>query len=530
MPKAGRTVKLRGSSAFGALLLFVASSIAGLTGRAGAQDAARGPLVDANTLDEVADYISAQRDATGIPGLAAAVVHGDEAVLLQGFGRTETDGDAVDPDAPFFIASLSKSLTAIAVMQLVEQGSLRLDEPVSTYLPELGNNADEVSIRRLLHHRSGLSTYNGRDPIAGGDGESLESNVARLGPHLERDAAYRYSNANYDALALIVQRVSGVSFSDYMRRNVFEPLQMDRSFVDRDEAVKEGLVQGHYHWLFGGYRPHDARMPKGMAGSATMFSSAGDLANVLSLHLNRGSFRGEQILSEASMRETHKPAEYAQESPERYAMGWYVLPAFGPRATTDPGLTDLTMLYHDGLWSTYRSIMWMVPEAELGFVLLANGSDLADDTTLPQIGRGVRALLFGLEPPAIEAGSELLERWGKHLLLAVVVIQIALAAWTVLVLRRAKRERRFGRAAWTNLALATALDFVAVVLLVWIVPAAGESPLAVPLGYPDYRILFAGMIAGVAWGLVRTGLAATLLVRRGDGTHSPKSGVRPRRR
>lgn len=272
-----------------------------------------------------------------------------------------------DPETPFLIASLSKSITALALMQLVEEGRVDLDAPVSTYLPELGPGGDEVSVR---------------DP-------------------------------------LIAERVSGIGFTDYMHQQVFDPLDMTHSFVDVTRASEAGLAQGHYHWLFLGYREHTPQMPPGLAASHTMFSSTEDLTHILIAHLNGGAYRDNQIVTGESLKVLHQPNPYRSDPNIGYAGGWRVGPSFPPDAPDD--LSDLTTLGHGGTSAGYRGVMWMIPEVEPGFVVLANGNDIADTSLLPQVAQGVKSLLFDLEPREITARSPLLLRWGKQLGLAVVV-------------------------------------------------------------------------------------------------------------
>lgn len=476
--------------------------------------------VDEATLAEVEEYLETQRSELGLPGMAAGIVRGDKVVLLRGFGETEADGVTVRPETPFLIASLSKSMTALALMQLVEEGRVDLDAAVSTYLPELGPGGDEVGVRDLMHHRSGLTTYTGVEPFAGELGSSLQTNVERLGPLFKSSAPYEYSNANYDTMALIVERVSGIGFAEYMEQRVFEPLDMTHSFVDVTQAAEAGLAHGHYRWLFLGYREHTPPMPPGLAASHTMFSSAEDLTHFLIAHLNGGAYRGNRLVSEESVRVLHQPRAYDSDPDIGYAGGWRVEPSFPP--DIPDGRSDLTTLWHSGGSSAYRGVMWMMPEVEVGFVVLANGNDITDESLLPQVAQGVKSLLFDLEPREITALSPLLLRWGKHLLLAVVVGQVLFAVAAGIFMTRILGGHRLRRD-WGILAAATILDLVALAGILWIIPSVGQAPLRVVLNQPDYRILIIGMAAGDGWGVIRTTLVATGLLRQRSSRASRES-------
>ena len=123
------------------------------------------PAVDPN-FAAIDAYIEARMEDLRIPGLAIAIVHGDQVVHLKGFGVADPSGRAVTPQTPFIIGSLSKSFTALAIMQLVEQGKVDLNAPVQRYLPWF-HLADEeasaqITVRHLLNQTSGLCTETGR--------------------------------------------------------------------------------------------------------------------------------------------------------------------------------------------------------------------------------------------------------------------------------------------------------------------------------------------------------------------------------
>lgn len=460
------------------------------------------PPITESTLDEVERYLERRLSEVGRPGMAAAIVHDGEVVSTFELGDA-SPGTPMTADTPLFVASLSKSITAMALMQQVEAGRVDLDHPVAVYLPELAPEGDQVTVRDLLHHRSGLTTYVGNESWSGRSGASLEANVGRLGSHLRANAPFRYSNANYDALALIVQRVSGIQFDDYIADEVFAPLGMDDSFVGPSEA-RTDVADGHYHWLFFGYRRFDQPSPPGMAGSATMFSTAEDLAHFTIAHLQDGAYEGNRIVSDASIEQLHAPESLGIDLPEDYpaevgyAGGLFVDASFDPEV--DESLARMVTLFHGGSGLGYRAMIWIIPQVDLGFVALVNGNNVADETWLPQVAQGAKHLLFGLDPPDIEVRSPFLMRYGKQLLLALVAVQLVLAIVTIRTFRG--RGRR-----WFNIAVLTlvsVVDLAALALIIWVIPTTAEAPHRVALQAPDYRILVAAATAGVFWGGYRT--------------------------
>ena len=472
-----------------------------------------GLSIDDAKLAEVREYLEEQRSRFGWPAMTAGLVLGDEVALLETFGDAN-----VAVDTPFLIASLSKSITALAVVQLVDDGLVDLDAPVTDYLPELAPGGQTVTIRDLMHHRSGLTTRAGIEPFAGGLGADLETNVGRLGTFLEGGAPFEYSNANYDTLALVVERVAGVDFADYIQDQVFTALDMTDSYLDPDVAQQSGLAAGHYHWLFAGFRPDVPTMPLGLAGSHTMFSSAEDLTHLLIANLNNGNYRGTAVVSEEALQVLHEPRPIDTDSLYGYVGGLRALPP-GSLATTGP-LAGSAYMWHDGGSPSYRSHVWMVPEAGVGFVVLVNANDLTDESFLPQVSDNVAFMLFGLDPFEVRGLSDFLTRWSKHILFVVAAGQILLAALSIPVLRNLRGGRRPEAAGWVILSAATLLDIVALVLIVAVIPSVSDAPWAVVLDQPDYRILVIAMGIGILWGIVRTTLAIRYTTRA-DRTARP---------
>jgi len=234
------------------LLVAVACGIAAVM--LGSTSAAADDGPDLAALDR---YVRSEMDAQRIPGLALGIVHGDRIVHVQGFGQADRSGRQVTPQTPFLIGSVTKSFTALAIMQLSEAGRVQLDAPVQRYLPwwrvaDPGAST-RVTVRHLLYQVSGLSKATGNEYATSGDthDSALEDRVRAL-----RDAeltqpvgtTWQYSNANYWTLGMIVQAVSGQSYETYIQQHIFNPLQMSNSYTSGTEAGQHGLPRGHRYW------------------------------------------------------------------------------------------------------------------------------------------------------------------------------------------------------------------------------------------------------------------------------------------
>jgi len=208
----------------------------------------RAAVAQTNELDiaQLAAFVRQQVARHGIPGLALGIVDGEQIVHLQGYGKADQTGRAVTAQTPFLLASVSKPLTALAVMQLVENGQVALDEPVQRYLPEFqmrdASAAQQITVRQLLQHTSGLPLTACDTRI---DADTLEQYVAEL-QTVELAAPvgtqYNYCSGNYNVLGRMIEVVSGQAFADYMQQHIFEPLAMQHSFTAEAEAISNGLA------------------------------------------------------------------------------------------------------------------------------------------------------------------------------------------------------------------------------------------------------------------------------------------------
>ena len=297
-------------------------------------------------------YLAANFPRAGAPGLAVAVVDADGVRYLRTFG------DCPDADAPFIVGSLSKSFTAAAVMQLVEQGAVDLDAPASRYAPGY-DVPDEVTVRSLLNQTSGFGAYDSLAEAA--DGE--------LG---ETFGAFSYANANYDLLGRVVEGASGEDYARYLDEHVLEPLGMASTTADPARAEALGMVPGHRDW-FGlpvadGFRHAQGDGAWGGPASGYVASSVRDMASYLRMYLNGGmGGDGARVLSADSVRRMFLDRVPDPEGDTYYGMGWTSF-------SWDDGELVLS---HDGQVENYTASMCLLPERGIGIVALSDANDNA---------------------------------------------------------------------------------------------------------------------------------------------------------
>jgi CubicO group peptidase (beta-lactamase class C family) len=476
-----------------------------LASRPGGSDfvAARGAPTAAPDFAAIDKFVQAEMDAQRIPGLALGIVQGDRIVHMRGFGKADPSGRAVSPQTPFIIGSLSKSVTALAVMQLVEAGKVELDTPVQRYIPWF-RVADEqasaqITVRHLLNQTSGLSTKTGRS--FQGNGDTSDSALERAVRKLRTvqlikpvGATHQYSTINYSVLGLIVQTVSGQSYERYIQEHIFEPLQMRHSFTSEAAAEPQGLATGHHYW-FG--RPSAADLPynRGLLPAGYLISNAEDMTHYLIAQLNDGRYGGAAVLSPSGTAELHRPAVPTAETDTSYGMGWFVGPVNG-----------IPAVFHQGETFNYHANIVLLPGSDQGVVVLMNAEnslDLFIRGRMGTVAEGVASLLEGQEPPSPPSNTGIFVVYAA--LLGVIVLQLGGMIRSGAALRRRRLPTgRFGPKSRTGVALALNLGW-AVLVLVLLPKQFGVPLLTLAQGLPDlaYALLVSAVIA-LGWAVLRT--------------------------
>lgn len=254
-------------------------------------------------------WIEGQIAYRGLPGIAVGVVSDQELVWSKGFGFADIKAKLpMTATTKFRMASNSKLFTAIAIMQLREEGKISLDDPVVKYLPwfkakPAGDDDGPITIEQLLSHSSGLQREAGdhwssyKFPTA----DELQRLYADRQAAFAPSVRWKYSNLAYAIAGLVVEKVSGEKWADYVERNIFKPLEMNASSVDRNVS---GLAVPYGRRMPDGTREVlpfvDAR---GMAAATGVTSDVEDMAKFISAQFRRGPRGGAQIVSSGSWRE-----------------------------------------------------------------------------------------------------------------------------------------------------------------------------------------------------------------------------------
>ena len=311
-------------------------------------------------------WLPERLEATGVPGAAVAVVGRQDTIREEVYGVTGGPASsAITPDTVFLIRSISKSVTALAVLMAVQDGMVDLDTPISTYLPEFSVHSrfqehpeDVMTLRHMLSHRAGFT----HDPPAGIDLDHpgyFTRYIAKVSETwLRFPVGYRmeYSNYGYDLAGYILEVRSGMPFADYLQEKVLLPVGMvDSSFDLEIVEGREGRAIGHDG------NGNVVSVPLPEIAAAGLYSSLRDMSKYGQFHLNEGVVDGHRLLREDLMEQYHSIQLARPDQRTGYTFGLWREP-----------IGSTFSLYHEGGGRGFASHMILYPELGLGVITLTN--------------------------------------------------------------------------------------------------------------------------------------------------------------
>jgi CubicO group peptidase (beta-lactamase class C family) len=334
----------------GALLLYALS----------ASTAAAQPAVAPAAVDQIF-----ARWSSSTPGCAVGVAVRGTPVLTKAYGMADLEHEVANtPETIFESGSVAKQFTAMAIMLLVEDGRLSLDDEVRKHVPELPDYGVPLTIRHMLTHTSGLRDWGSVAAIAGAPRTSRAYTHAHVLDIVSRQKSlnfppgtqWSYSNTGFNLAAIIVDRVSGMPFAEYSRRRIFEPLGMTKtSWRDNHQQIVKGRAIA-YSTVPAGYQ---IEMPfENVHGNGGLLTTVGDL-----LKWNE-NFVKPVVGSAATIAQMTTAGKYSDGRNLDYGLGLYVRP-----------LEDTSNVYHSGSTAGYRAHLNRFPQQHLSVAVLCNGSD-----------------------------------------------------------------------------------------------------------------------------------------------------------
>ena len=429
---------------------------------------------ESNIYNEIDSYLADACEKAHFPSMSITIVD-KENVLL-----SKTYGDCESTDTPFLLGSVSKSFTALSIMQLVEQGKIDLNEKLSDYLPN-AKDGNKITVLQLLNHTSGL-----------GEHQNL-GNFKIVG----KQGVHKYANVNYSILGKVIECVSGQSYEDYVEENIFKPLSMSKSAATYDKAKDNGLIDTYENW-FGFNIKTQPKFPKSDSAWITtsagyLSSSTSDLGKYLQMYL-RG---GESIISSDSINKMfYENVEVQAKIPYKYGMGWTL--------TNEP--LKQPALRHSGLVETGMSTIYILPEREIGIAIAVNANDyFVGKDLMDRIDWSLVLMLTGDKPNQI-SDNEYVTRHILYDLAYFVVFAIS-------ILPLFFKKRLITGKLWVNITIFVLLHLILPTFILLMPRIFFETPLWVVLAFvPDmFTTIFISSCLLFIGGIVKSIL---LIVKR----------------
>ena len=333
-------------------------------------------------LDSIDRYIGAELDRYHIPGASVAVLRGDSVVLARGYGYANVELRVPASDSTVYQSgSVGKQFTAAAVVMLAEQGCLSFDDPITRYLPEGPAGWGRITIRHLLTHTSGIGDYT--DSTLDVRRDYTENDLVRLAARQALEFApgdrWSYSNTGYVLLGVIIHRVTGVFYGDFLQDHVFRPLGMRTTRIITEADIVPNRAAGYR--LVGDTLKNQEWVSPSLNTTAdgALYFTVRDLAQ-WAVALNHW-----RIPSRTGLETIWSPVRLNSGGTYPYGFGW--------RVTQQRGLRRIG---HSGAWQGFETTIQRYPDVDLTVIVLDNLAESTPET----IAMSIAGMLEpGLVPP-----------------------------------------------------------------------------------------------------------------------------------
>ncbi len=372
----------------------------------------------------VEEFVLQTMKDNNIEGSSITYFKRDRELLTKGFGSLEKSGAPVNPNTTFYIGSMTKSFTGFAILQLEEAGKLRLEDAVMKYLPEFRtknkNLSDQITLLHLLNHNSGFTTLQGNRSQAKDydEADALAKVVEDYSNVLLKytpGSYFAYSNANYQILGLIIEQLTNTSYENYVYENILKPLRMDSSSFERTPFT----VTPHRYFLgipFSYKKP----LTRNKVSQGGLYSSVKDMQKYLKAILIRDT----TLVSELSYQ---KIFDSEQAGLIRYGFaGW-------DKLMVSADNRKLAAFRHTGSNPGTHSSMTIVPELEMGVVVLINTQGSLGFHTTSPLCYGPANIVLGQSPPTAPV-------YGKIIYLILWIINLVLLYLVYRGIRKPKKK------------------------------------------------------------------------------------------
>ena len=369
----------------------------------------------ASNLALLEAWIDAQNAYSGVPGVAVGIVHDQDLIYAKGFGYADVENEIpCDTNTTFQLASHAKLFIAIAILQLRDEGKLRLDDPVEQHLPWLSieatpPDADPITIWHLLTHSSGLPRDVGSAFWITHPYPTREQIIERIKVTraiLPAESRFKYSNVGNFLCGEIISTASHQPYADYVASNILSPLEMNATYVAPETHQRTRMAAGYGRRMPDGSRP---RIPflevGGIAPAGGMTSSVADMAKFISWQFRLRKTNTNEVIRSSTLKEMQRVHWMWPEWNAGSGLGFHIL-----------NQPHGVLIGHDGLYAGYKTATYIDVERKIGVVVLTNAMDAEPwpgqpgsitDRIFEWVGPAVESALSDAAAPVPEAWSAL---------------------------------------------------------------------------------------------------------------------------
>ena len=327
---------------------------------------------------EAGKYFQSVLDELGtVPGVSVAIVKDDKPILLQGFGNQALNGKKkVDEQTNFYIASCTKSFTALLALKMDQKGILSLDDPITKHLPEVKFatelEAEKIKIKDLLDHTSGMSNGPITFRLAYSGDHNLEKLVALLDhtkPNKAGRGKFQYTNFGYNLYTIILDKITGKPWQKWLEEEIFNPAGLDRTTAYMSKVQLHNWEMAKPHLGIHGKPVEEVYLiknDKNMQSAGGLITNANNAAKWLELQMNNGKLDGKQVFPAKMIKQSHLPSAVTgdkkqQFRPQSYGMGWGI-----------SEFEDQEIIHHFGGYPGYLSHISFMPSKKVGVAVFVN--------------------------------------------------------------------------------------------------------------------------------------------------------------
>ncbi len=334
---------------------------------AGTAEAAQATAATAVAEDSF-DAALAPYFKANLPGVSVIMTRAGKTIFRKSYGSADLDAKtALRPDMMFRVGSVSKQFTSAAIFQLIEAGKLKLDDDINALLPELPNQGEKITLEQVLSHTSGLKDYVRSPKFAETAGKPItRQQIFELfkndGLAFPPGQGFAYSNTGYFLLGMIIEKVSGMSYEDYLAKHIFEPLKMTHTAYEGRERDAQRRVEG--------YMGQGDKVQKADPISIDVVYAAGGLVSTVDdlATWDRAIAEG-KLLKPSSWTLAMQPHKIHGTQNAGYGYGWNNYQIRGARA-----------IGHDGIIPGFNAFAVRIPEHQLYVAVLGNNGFAAPNS------------------------------------------------------------------------------------------------------------------------------------------------------